>query len=811
MPRPIIFFILFFFTSAIAAQTPAEMSEFHGRVRRSLDERNYASVVSQLRDLESRNASVFKANNYDYLLGRMSEEIGDTATAMASFQGVVGRNSVLKEYALWHLSRLSRASGNLVLERIHLQELISFSPGSLLQAAARRRLAESWFDSGNFDLAIRQAESRSQAPGSLANENSSKTAAFRRELAFLAEAYLRAGNTPKARELFLSLTSGLPNPAQPDDFALAGVLGLDLTEPENATLSDYEHLKRATVYQFNRDFDHARSHFAAIIDRHPSSGLVPDAILQTGRGYAQQGDYTEALKWFERLLESSPDHPVSQETLLQAASAYARVGKYREAVTRYKKYIELYPDGERLDRAYLNVIDVLRDQREEIEAMKWAATVREKFRGKTPEALAMFAEARIYLARSDWENALASLDTLQTMLDLGGANAPGGTNIAEVRFLRAFALEQLRRYAEAIDTYLSIPDGRNEYYGGRATERLRSMLQNENAKAFVVAKAASLDATKPTDPDAARKQIQARLRLTVADEDRSRLLDTLRTAYAATPAYASAPKFMFINRGRQAPVMKEASASATASPRAIADELLFLGLYDEAAPEAEVSGATVAKDANRRGEPTKADLDYTNAVLHTRGDMAYRGAAFIESVWKMPADYHPELIPDEVLELLYPTPYATALIAHAPRKSVDPRFLLSIMRQESRFRPDVKSYAAARGLMQFISTTAKRVAAELEREDFRQDDLYDPATAVLFGSHYTGNLFTLFPGQPPAVAASYNGGEDNMQRWLSRSKSDQPDRYVPEIVFAQSKDYVYRVMANYRMYQMLYDENLKKK
>jgi hypothetical protein len=32
---------------------------------------------------------------------------------------------------------------------------------------------------------------------------------------------------------------------------------------------------------------------------------------------------------------------------------------------------------------------------------------------------------------------------------------------------------------------------------------------------------------------------------------------------------------------------------------------------------------------------------------------------------------------------------------------------------------------------------------------------------------------------------------------------------VPEIVFSQSKDYAYKVMANYRMYRFLYDENLK--
>ena len=113
--------------------------------------------------------------------------------------------------------------------------------------------------------------------------------------------------------------------------------------------------------------------------------------------------------------------------------------------------------------------------------------------------------------------------------------------------------------------------------------------------------------------------------------------------------------------------------------------------------------------------------------------------------------------------------------------------------------------------MQFISTTSAKIAGELGRADFEQDELYNPSTAILFGSQYTSNLFRLFPKQPQAVAASYNGGEDNMKRWIKRSKSDLADRYVMEIAFAQSKDYVYKVMANYRIYQTFYDEKLNPK
>jgi len=69
-------------------------------------------------------------------------------------------------------------------------------------------------------------------------------------------------------------------------------------------------------------------------------------------------------------------------------------------------------------------------------------------------------------------------------------------------------------------------------------------------------------------------------------------------------------------------------------------------------------------------------------------------------------------------------------------------------------------------------------------------------------------LFKLFPDQPQAVAGAYNGGEDNLARWIARSRSTEPDRYVPEIGFSQTKDYVHKVLANYWTYRRLYDAQL---
>jgi soluble lytic murein transglycosylase len=174
----------------------------------------------------------------------------------------------------------------------------------------------------------------------------------------------------------------------------------------------------------------------------------------------------------------------------------------------------------------------------------------------------------------------------------------------------------------------------------------------------------------------------------------------------------------------------------------------------------------------------------------------------------MPPDYVLEVAPRDLLELFYPVPYRDSLLKHASPRNVDPRFVLSIARQESRFQADAKSIAAARGMMQFISSTSNRIADELKLTNFDQDELYNPDTAILFGSQYLSNLFKLFPNQPQAVAGSYNGGEDNLARWIARSRSTEADRYVPEIGFSQTKDYVYKVLTNYWNYQRLYDAHL---
>ncbi|MBX7171769.1 MAG: transglycosylase SLT domain-containing protein [Pyrinomonadaceae bacterium] len=821
--------LFFIFSFQIFAQ------DFRQKINQAVENRDYQSAITELKNLEKSDKKVFANNNYDYLLARMAEKRGDFALAMSKYQSVVKRNSILTEYALWHLSQIARSSGNLMLERTFLQQIITSAPNSLIAQAAYNRMSRSYFESKSYETAISFLQGTpSFVNGTVSNTSTNPTptifgnltandARTRENLVLLGNAFLQLKKTNEAREIFNKLVTTLPNATQPDDFALEAAKGLDMLDSDAGAfgkiapnIADNEHFRRALIYQFNRNFAFARLHYQAIIEQYPQSPNVPDALYSIGRGYALEGSYNEAVKWFERTNSEFPTNPLAENALSQSASAYSRINKPKEAMSRYQRFIQQFPESDTLERAYLNIVDIERDLGESSDALKWTQKTRDAFKGDLAEALAVFAQARINIAENNWANALNDLNELQNFSDLGGTKVPGGTNKNEVAYLRAYTLEKLERYNEAIDGYLAIPDGRAEYYGWRATERLKALAADEKSASFITPKfssffsVAQLTVTQQ-NAESVRQSAQSALRLTNDENVRSKLLETVKKTYALLSPYQKIPNGKLQEFGRK-DLVKDKALAPTYSHQSLADELLFLKLYDEGTPELETALREKLGKISNALSDFPPDVAYTLATFYKRGDMANRAIGYIEPLWKnVPADYQIELMPRDQIELLYPTPYADSLLKFSPERNVDPRFALSIMRQESRYRADVKSVAAARGLMQFISDTSNKIAAELGKKDFKQDELYNPPTAILFGSQYLGNLFKMFPNQAPAVAASYNGGEQNMTRWLARSKSDTPDRYVPEILFTQSKDYVYKVMANYRIYQIFYDDKLKAK
>ncbi len=654
-------------------------------------------------------------------------------------------------------------------------------PAQLNAESARKRLGTSYFKSGNFAQAISTLQPISGLATPFARESTAR----------IGEAQLVMKQNAQARVTFESLLNG-----GKDDASLRAILGLDRLDAEaETTVSELEHLRRARVLQFNRAFAEARPHWLAVINS--TNPNRTEAAYETGRGFQWEEQFRDAAKYFQMAYDINPKSEEGEQGFYYVGHCHQYLNEADKAVARYSEFIQQFPRSKFFGYAYLNAIDSLRAVGKNAEALQWAQ--RTQLEGRDPfiQITGLFQQARIHLSQNDYAAALADFTALKSR-NLSVRGLVAGTNLSEVNFLRAVCLEKLGRLDEAVTEYLTFPEGRNEargYYGQRATARLQALMGNQRATRIIATKLSGFlttarEAHQQGNAATAKAAANQAFRLVSDDATRKEMLEILRTAYAKLPGYTRVPTYSLTPAGRTNVLGEQEAAAAGNDARTLANELLFLGLYDEGAPALALSG--MVTDA------------YSLAVYAERGDNANRGQNLIEAQFNgLPDDYRPELMPRTTAELLYPNPYHDALQKHAVPRNVNPFFVLSIARQESRFDAKVKSFAAARGLLQFISSTSSAIAKQLNLSDFEQDDLYNPNYAILIGSQYMQNLLDELK-HPANVAAAYNGSEQSVRRWVARSKSDDVDRHVIEVGKRETKDYVYKVMNNLWAYQALY-------
>jgi soluble lytic murein transglycosylase-like protein len=136
--------------------------------------------------------------------------------------------------------------------------------------------------------------------------------------------------------------------------------------------------------------------------------------------------------------------------------------------------------------------------------------------------------------------------------------------------------------------------------------------------------------------------------------------------------------------------------------------------------------------------------------------------------------------------------------------SVDRALVYALIRQESRFNPNAKSWAGARGLMQLMPRTASFVARSTGMRLRERSKLYTPETNLELGQRYiemllaerdvSMNLFKL--------AVAWNGGPGNLRKWKRRTKYlDDPIFFIESIPSFETRTFVERVLTNFWIYR----------
>jgi TolA-binding protein len=253
-------------------------------------------------------------------------------------------------------------------------------------------------------------------------------------------------------------------------------------------LTPQEHMRRAAIYQANRAFEEARAHWRALIERYPTDANVPAAHFGIGRTLFQEKRYEEALPVFQKLGDTYVSTPAGRDGFYYVAATLLRLNRPGEAAARYAEYAERFPKGERIENAYLNIIDSLREAGRADDALPWIERTRALFKGTTTDMAALFARLRLDVSRSDWQSAINTADELSRARLTRDVN----TTPNEVAYLRAFSLEKSGREGGGGQGFSGDTRQRGSYYGWLATEHLEKL--GGDAKASAATREARVEA-----------------------------------------------------------------------------------------------------------------------------------------------------------------------------------------------------------------------------------------------------------------------------------------------------------------------------
>ncbi len=145
-----------------------------------------------------------------------------------------------------------------------------------------------------------------------------------------------------------------------------------------------------------------------------------------------------------------------------------------------------------------------------------------------------------------------------------------------------------------------------------------------------------------------------------------------------------------------------------------------------------------------------------------------------------------------------------SLTLFSSKKHLFNSFVHAIIRQESRFNPNALSPAGAKGLMQLMPATAQR---EIKRtSSSKTASLFDTKNNLTLGTSHISSLLNDYDGSLILAAAAYNAGKRAVSEWITlfgdpRNSTTDTISWIELIPYAETRNYVQRVMENFIIYQ----------
>jgi soluble lytic murein transglycosylase len=154
----------------------------------------------------------------------------------------------------------------------------------------------------------------------------------------------------------------------------------------------------------------------------------------------------------------------------------------------------------------------------------------------------------------------------------------------------------------------------------------------------------------------------------------------------------------------------------------------------------------------------------------------------------------------------YPTPYDDLMHPAAGGLGLDRAWVYGLVRQESRFIMNARSYVGAQGLMQIMPNTAKYVARKIGMDAYSANKASEIETNIMLGTNYLNLILNDMDGSQVLATAAYNAGPGRPRNWrASLTGPVEGAIFTESIPFNETREYVRNVLANATCYAALFE------
>lgn len=494
------------------------------------------------------------------------------------------------------------------------------------------------------------------------------------------------------------------------------------------------------------------------LEKEFASELKPENWQVIGDAYWEKSLYKKASEAYEK----APETP---QNLYRLARGYHVSDEKAKAKSSYQKLIKAFPDSDETGLGLRRIATITQGD----EAISYLDQAINKFPEEAPLALAQKAAIQSKLGRSQ-----AAKQTRDILLQNYSNSEPAANYRWQVAQGYGKSGNYLSAWQWAQQIVANNPDSsitpKAGFWIGKWAQKLQQNPQAKEAFEYVIV-------NHPESYYAWRSAVQ--LKWDVGD---------FKTVRDLTPD-----------------VIKPEIRPIPPSGSIAFKELFLLG------QDRDAFRLFVAETADQQ-ELTSSEQFTKGLLEHLQGNHLQA----ISLIWGLKNKDNPQDVKEwqilrqspEYWQALFPFPYEDIILKWSQERKLNPLLVTSLIRQESRFQPKIKSSVGATGLMQVMPATGKFVAEQINLKDY---SLVDPEDNVTLGTWYLDYTHRNYNGNSMLAVASYNAGPGNVSNWVKKYNMQDLDEFVENIPFAETKGYVETVFGNYWNYLRIYNPEMAEK